>query len=65
MDAARNSEPLHQCEGKEPFSSPQVAAKVARRMTRTFKRQHGKGNRPLQSYRCPVCSSFHVGRAQG
>jgi predicted RNA-binding Zn-ribbon protein involved in translation (DUF1610 family) len=49
-----------QCVGKEQFSSPQLAAKVARRRTAARKRG-GQQERPMGSYRCPHCGFFHIG----
>lgn len=48
------------CQGKAPFSSPQLAAKVARRRTMS-KKHRGKLDRPLGSYRCGHCGFFHIG----
>jgi predicted RNA-binding Zn-ribbon protein involved in translation (DUF1610 family) len=50
-----------QCAGKEPFSSPQVAAKVIARWTRSKRKQGKKLDRIVQSYRCPHCGFFHIG----
>lgn len=49
-----------QCTGKEQFSSPQLAATIARRRTSSKKRR-GKLDRNLQSYRCDHCGFFHIG----
>lgn len=59
-DTISNAPAWLQCDGKEPFNSPQVAAKVARRRTAARKRG-GQQDRPLISYRCPHCRLFHVG----
>lgn len=47
------------CDGKTPFSSPQIAAKVAKRRTKS-KKLRGKLERVLGSYRCDHCG-FHIG----
>jgi hypothetical protein len=55
---------LADCVGKEPFATPQLAAKVMRRRAakpkgraRTRKVYHGNA----QVYHCPHCSMFHIG----
>lgn len=43
------------CQGKEAFSSPSLAEKVARRMNKK-----GKGEAPMTPYRCPHCNHWHI-----
>lgn len=62
MEASRECDPDLQCTGKERFSSPQVAAKSARRRNAS-KKHRGTLTRPLVSYRCPHWRMFHVGGA--
>lgn len=41
------------CQGKELFSSPQLARDVA-------KRRQGRGQQ-VDAYRCKVCAGWHIG----
>lgn len=46
-----------QCLGKETFPNPKIAARVAKRMAQNR-------SAPIQSYRCDLCSKWHVGQGQ-
>lgn len=47
------------CIGKEPFTSPQAAQKVVRRMRKARK----PGAEGVSVYRCPACGAFHIGNS--
>lgn len=49
------------CQGKEAFSSPQLAAKIAKR--RANKPKNRRDLKRSQSYRCKVCGLYHIGTA--
>lgn len=46
-----------QCDGKFPFLDRGKAEVVVRRMNQKHKKVH--------AYKCPWCSNWHVGRANG
>jgi hypothetical protein len=50
------------CEGKEGFSSPAVAAKVARKFNASKKLRHKAKAGKVESYRCRYCGLYHLGR---
>lgn len=47
---------LSQCWGKEAYSSPDLANRVAKRRNR--------GHRRLNVYKCPFCHQWHMGSIQ-
>lgn len=51
-----------QCDGKERYATPQLAAAVARRRMASFRYRHKAPKTPLNAYRCPHCQAFHLGR---
>lgn len=50
---------LASCRGKEAFSSPQLAKKVARRRQRKGRE---RGRMTSEPYHCRFCGSFHIGK---
>lgn len=55
---------LAACVGKEPFSTPQLAAKVLRRRAKASHHRRSAANRERAKavvYHCPHCSMFHIG----
>lgn len=59
--SAPTPDPLLACDGKERFASAALAARVARRRTRSKKMRHKGRSRPLEGYRCTFCGFWHVG----
>lgn len=53
-----NGNPDAVCMGKESFKSPAAAAKAKKGLA---KRRNAKPHLDLQVYRCPYCSSWHLG----
>ncbi len=47
------------CDGKEPFDTPALAAKVAKRMKR--RDNDGYDKSVPEPYRCPQCGKWHIG----
>ena len=51
---AERNRSVFACIGKVAHDTPAIAAKIARKMSR--------GGKRVESYRCPTCQLWHVGR---
>lgn len=52
------------CHGKEAYSTPQLAARVAKRRNTSKQFRSKTPRNPLVAYRCQHCNMFHIGTSR-
>lgn len=62
-DALKDMPAMLQCDGKERYATPQLAAKVRDRRAASKHRRHKAKARTLEVYRCKHCGFHHIGGA--